>query len=273
MRRPPHPLAAHVAEVYLAQRALGCDVTRGEGCTVARSHPTPLIYDANFAFDLAPEVAADRARFEACLDAAFDGSSHRKVVCHAADPPIVEARLAAAGFEVDQVVQMVLEGPLAARAGPPDGASLREVSGDAGWDALVGLVQANFDERNAKNGHPPYERAVAVQMVASWRAKPGMRFWTAETREGACAYLGSWSGRDGLGMVEYLFTTPAWRHRGIATALIAWAVEAVRGEGADAVLIGAEIEDTPKAMYLDLGFVPVCLTREWLRLAAPDPNA
>ena len=43
--------AERVGRVYLAQRALGCDVTRHDGLTRVRSDPTPLIYDANFAFD------------------------------------------------------------------------------------------------------------------------------------------------------------------------------------------------------------------------------
>jgi len=42
----------------------------------------------------------------------------------------------------------------------------------------------------------------------------------------------------------------------------------VRAEGAQAVLSGAEVEDTPKQMYVDLGFRPVCRTREWLRHGA-----
>lgn len=275
MRARTPSLAADAARIYLAQRMLGCDVTRCDGFSLARNPATPLIYDSHFAFDVAGELAEDGAAFEAALDQAFAGAGHRKVVWHASDPPSVEARLAAHDFEVEQVLQMVLEGPLARapRAGAPW--RLHQATSEDDWAALVRLQRANFDERNARNGQPLYEPAVAEQLVASWRMKPGMRFWLAtlagreldtETSGEPCAYLGSWAGQDGLGMVEYLFTDPVARHRGIATALIAHAVEAVRSEGAEAVLIGADIEETPKSMYLGLGFSPVCLTRQWLRL-------
>ena len=44
--------AERVTRVYLAQRALGCEVVSRDGVEVVRSAATPLIYDANFAFDV-----------------------------------------------------------------------------------------------------------------------------------------------------------------------------------------------------------------------------
>ena len=71
-------------------------------------------------------------------------------------------------------------------------------------------------------------------------------------------------GPHGMGIVEDLFTLPAYRKRGIATALIRRAVEHARDRGMAAMLIGALAEETAKSLYVSLGFVPQCLTRHYL---------
>jgi len=272
MPTPDAELAARIAHVYVAQRSLGCEVTQGGGLTLARNRETPLIWDANFGFDVAPELAADDRALEHALADAFADAGHQKIVCHGGTPQVVEARLAALGFAAEQTLQLVLEGPLPARPAPPRDLEIAAAESEDDWAAIVRLQHANFAEQAVRIGRPPFERAVAEQMVRCWRMKPGMRLWLARRGADPCAFFGSWAGQGGLGMVEYLFTDPAARHRGIATALISHAVAAVRAEGAQAVLIGAEVEDTPKQMYVDLGFRPVCLTREWLRHGA-EPSA
>lgn len=69
----------------------------------------------------------------------------------------------------------------------------------------------------------------------------------------------------GVGKVEDLFTAPAFRHRGIATALIAHAVDDARQRGAGPVLIGADANDTPKAMYSAMGFRPLLMYRSFVK--------
>ncbi len=270
MSSPDRSLAERVARVYLAQRTLGCETTRRPGLTVARNRETPLIWDANFAYEIAAPLAHDPAALGAALDEAFADASHRKVVCDVDTAPGVEAALVALGFGVEQIVQLVLETELAHPTPMPEGVTIEAAESEPDWAALVDLQHANFTEKAEGGARPPMERVVAEQMVRSWRMKRAMRFWLARAEGVPCAYLGSWVGEAGLGMVESLFTEPGARHRGIARALIGRAVAEVRAEGAEAVLIGADIEDTPKQMYLDLGFRPVCLTREWLRLPDAD---
>jgi ribosomal protein S18 acetylase RimI-like enzyme len=72
-----------------------------------------------------------------------------------------------------------------------------------------------------------------------------------------------------MGIVEDLFTLPAYRRRGIATALIRHAVAYARDRGMTTMLIGALAEETAKSLYVSLGFVPQCLTRHYL-LDAPS---
>jgi len=261
------------ARTYLAQRALGFRTTRGPGFRMVRHAETPLIYDANYAFGVEAGAADDPRRFFEALDAAHAGLAHRKVVCDPSTPPVVEALLAAHGYEAETVVQMVLRSAWPeGRTRHVEGLSIEPVETGADWADLVELQHRNFAERCEQRGVPPFERAVAEQMVESWRAKQPMTFWLARQGVEPCAYVGAWpgletSGAARLGMVEWLFTLPSRRHRGIATSLIARGVEHVRGRGAGPVLIGADVLDTPRQMYLALGFEPVCLTREWHRRA------
>ena len=65
--------------------------------------------------------------------------------------------------------------------------------------------------------------------------------------------------------MEDLFTVPAFRRRGVATALIAHAVGDARDRGAGPVLIGADPDDSPKHMYAAMGFRPLCVLRSYTR--------
>ena len=79
-----------------------------------------------------------------------------------------------------------------------------------------------------------------------------------------CAYGAGALCDNGVGMVEDLFTLPARRRRGVATAIIARAVADLRRRGAGPVLIGAHAGEPPKRLYAALGFAPVCVTREYV---------
>ncbi|OGO52256.1 MAG: hypothetical protein A2148_06360 [Chloroflexi bacterium RBG_16_68_14] len=80
------------------------------------------------------------------------------------------------------------------------------------------------------------------------------------------AYCSSWEGIDGVGQVEYLFTHPEYRHRGLATALIHRSVADCRERGAGHVVIVADPADTPKQMYAAMGFRPVAIKRSYWKL-------
>ena len=60
-------------------------------------------------------------------------------------------------------------------------------------------------------------------------------------------------------------THPAYRHSGLAPALLAHCDAACRSRGASAVVLNADSDDTPKAMYAALGFRSVTLKREYWR--------
>ena len=98
-----------------------------------------------------------------------------------------------------------------------------------------------------KGQHDPWGAGVTEQMVAAKRVKaPDLRFWLARADGTDAAFFSSWPRRDGVGIVEDLFTRPEFRHRGIATALIAHSVADARERGAGLVAISARAADTPK---------------------------
>jgi predicted GNAT family acetyltransferase len=76
-----------------------------------------------------------------------------------------------------------------------------------------------------------------------------------------------------VGLVEDLFTLPAYRHRGIATALVAHAVADVRAQGVEPILIGTDSGDTPKHMYAAMGFRPLVLTHQYVRLTPVETRS
>jgi GNAT superfamily N-acetyltransferase len=103
-------------------------------------------------------------------------------------------------------------------------------------------------------------------MVASYRKKaPTYQFFLAREDGVDCAYGAGVLCANGMGMVEDLFTLPSFRKRGIATAMIAQAITYVRNQGAEQILIGALATEPPKRLYASLGFLPVCMTREYIK--------
>jgi len=172
------------------------------------------------------------------------------------------ARLALDNYrELTSTIQLVLEGPL--RAHPRD-LDLRSVTTEADWQCLYTLVRHNQTAGERTHGEVmPVE--VTRGIVVSYRQKaPAYRFFGRE--DGVdCAYGAGVLCANGQGMVEDLFTLPAFRKRGIATAIITRAITYVRRQGADQILIGAHATEPPKRLYAALGFAPVCVTREYIK--------
>jgi GNAT superfamily N-acetyltransferase len=139
------------------------------------------------------------------------------------------------------------------------------VTTEADWQGLHTLVRRDHEDGSRTQGgalSPEVTRGI----VASYRQKaPACQFFLARADDGDCAYGAAVLCEDGLGMVEDLFTLPAFRRRGIATAIIAQAVSHVRSRGAEHVLIGAHATEAPKRLYASLGFKPVCVTRDYFK--------
>jgi GNAT superfamily N-acetyltransferase len=156
---------------------------------------------------------------------------------------------------------MVLEGDFIATQKQVD---IREVISDSDWQTyreLQDLDQAEYRERLGRPAVPPDGEYLSYVRAKS----PPAHTWLAFEQGQARAYCSSWSGENGVGQVEDLFTLPDFRHRGLATALIAHCVSNVRMLGAGPVVIIADPSDTPMAMYAAMGFRPLFVARSQYR--------
>ena len=79
-----------------------------------------------------------------------------------------------------------------------------------------------------------------------------------------------WDGLDGVGYVEDVFVEPAYRHRGLATALLHRCAADTRARGTRALTLVADADDTPQAMYAAMGFRHVATKRRYVRYRRPE---
>jgi GNAT superfamily N-acetyltransferase len=103
-------------------------------------------------------------------------------------------------------------------------------------------------------------------IVADYRAKSEVvQFFLAHVEGVACAYGSAVVSPFGMGIVEDLYTLPLYRKRGIASALVAHIVDYARARGVGPMLIGAVADAAPRRLYASMGFVPQCVTRQYLK--------
>jgi GNAT superfamily N-acetyltransferase len=279
---PDQDLLARVYETLEGYYELGCEVRDEPLARFVRNLDTPSIYDVNFAAFVRAETTAEIESVLERADDLFDSLPHRVFHIDPWTPPAVEAQLMLQGFEFEDELQLLLEGPLSpsqARvpaapvgkaavaagelqvANDPPAIDIRLVESDEDWSTIRRLTRLDHEEQAGRGVHPLWDENVTTEMVATKRAKaPALRFWLARADGTDCAFLSSWPGANGVGKVEDLFTHPELRHRGIASALIAYCVRDARERGAGPVLIGALPNDTPMRMYAAMGFRPFCVT-------------
>jgi GNAT superfamily N-acetyltransferase len=263
-------LIDRVADTTAAYLAIGCEVFEAEGARFVRHRDWPLLYDANHVSHVRCQTEAELDRLLARMDVEFAGCSHRRLDLDPATPSFVSARLTLDGFAPDETLEFVLEGELRATPRPAD---IREITTDAGWAAYAELQEMDFRETRARQGQA-FNPEVAAAFLEIKRSRMGVvRYWLAHVDGVPRAYFASWPGENGVGIVEDLFTHPEFRHRGLATSLIAHCVADARARGAGPVVIGADPSDTPKRMYADLGFRPLLVARRCERhLQVPEPR-
>jgi GNAT superfamily N-acetyltransferase len=200
------------------------------------------------------------------VDVAYSALGHRSFKVDPLTPPPFVARLVVEGYEPSVELQSILETSVDARARP---VAIRPVAGDADWLSLAKLVRMDHLESARRRGVECWPQAITDQMVEQKKCKaPGVQFFLARVDGNDCAFFSSWPGVNGIGKVEDLFTVPSFRHRGIATALMVHAIADTRRRGAEAVLIGADVNDTPKLMYYRMGFRPLLLYSSYIKILA-----
>lgn len=255
-------LIARVSETTAAYMEFGCETFEAESARFVRNRDCPNLWDANHVSHVRCEGEADFQRLLWRADAEFSHCKHRRFDLDEQTPPQFAARLAVEGYAPNETIELLLEGELHARPRPAD---IRPIETDADWAAYAGLQEMDYRENSARQGRE-FNADVPAKFVIVKRAKPpDVRYWHAYVDGVPRSYFSSWQGRNGIGIVEDLFTHPEYRHRGIATALIAHCVADARLHGAGPVVIGADPTDTPKVMYAAMGFRPLLVARNYVR--------
>lgn len=119
-----------------------------------------------------------------------------------------------------------------------------------------GVVRTSLDAAIRASDEP-----VDAAELGSPEAVPGLAAWVL-LRDGA-AVAGAWSFRHGTDCGIYTVgTAPAWRRRGLATALLRHVLAVAAQDGART----ATLQSTPMArgLYSALGFTPVGRYEEWI---------
>lgn len=262
-------LVRRACATYQGYMELGNEVFQADGATFVRNRGCPLRHDSNFVG--AVRVGNTQSEVAALIERTereFAGYKHRKFSLDPLTPQPFVARLLLDGYPAETTVQLLLEGEL--RAAPKD-IEIRLVESDDDWAAHDRLQALDWDEHRGRieKKEPDDTPEVLRDFTIAKRAKsPMLRTWLAYEAGDARAFFSSWPGIDGLGMVEDLFTEKEYRHRGLATALIAHCVADARARGARDVLIGADATDTPKQMYAAMGFRPLFTTQSYSRSVA-----
>jgi GNAT superfamily N-acetyltransferase len=254
-----------ISATYAWYQGYGNRVDRQALATYVHNLEHPDIWDANHVSGVRAGGGAAIEQVLRHADRVFAHCAHRCVIADPLTPEAFVARLALDDFkELPPTIHMVLEGPLAARGADIE---LRAVATDDDWRVLYELVRLDLLEGKAARGMT-IEDDIARGIVAGYRSKAAVsQFFVAAIDGVICAYGSTVVGPYSMGIVEALFTLPAYRRRGIATAMIRHAVAHARECGMGPMLIGALADEAPKRLYASLGFEPRCLTRQYLREA------
>lgn len=245
--------------VNQAMLAIGNEVFQADGATFVRNRSLPDVEEANHVANVTASAPDEIDRLLARVEREFDGCPRRRFDLDFRTPPLFEARLLLDGYRASEHILFVLEGGL---VGEAKGHDIRQVTDEAGWDARTALMEVSWREDTGQVGT---EGAAQVAWPSGREKSPPMRYWLAYVDGEARAYCASWPGVDGVGQVEYLFTHPGFRHRGLATALIHRCVADCRERGAGPVVVTTDASDTPRHMYEALGFRPVAVKRNYTK--------
>jgi ribosomal protein S18 acetylase RimI-like enzyme len=244
-----------------AHEALGHRTFEAEGAVFVRNPALPDIHVANYCRSVTVATREAMDRLLARADREFRDCPHRCFEVDPDTPTAFEDRLMREGYEAREFVLMVLEGELPGRPKPVE---LELAASEASWAAADRLKRIDWAEAREKAGLSPLPRVGDRLALASRLKTPPDRKWLVLADGAARGMSSAWQ-VDGLGQVEDVFVEPAYRHRGIATALIHHCVADCRAQGAGAVVIVADAADTPRHMYAAMGFRAVATKRRYVR--------
>lgn len=248
--------------------SLGANISAQAGFEVVR-HPT--------APDHALGNFITRVRDRAAAPAIVTNDSTAlpaRLVIDADTPPPVEAAVALADWTVEHLLLLAL--PATISIPEPHGLDTCVAEGDTDWQAIERLFRIDHLEEDARHGVParPLEQTRAAIDLRRTLG-PEVDYLLAERDGATVSTIAVWVSMKGIGVIEDVFVHPGQRGKGTATQMLRHAVARARARGAGSIMIGAEVDDTPKHLYHAFGFRPVSVQRSYTRQAPrndPQPN-
>jgi len=234
---------------------------------------TPDVWDSNCATRARAATSDEVEELMADAGRRYAGAGHRVFKLDPLTPAALEVRLLLDGYQGDAMLHLVLpEGEEVTDisqtpAGSRPTVSIRRAESDADWASVAGLARADHQEAAAREDRLVWSQDVTDQLVARKRLRSEQLPFFLASLDGrdvghGCAWAGT--AEERVGMVEDLFTDPAFRHRGVASTLIAHGIAWARAAGAGPVMIGAAADDTPRLMYAAMGFRPTFVSRNYV---------
>ena len=239
-----------------------------DGALFVRNRSIPDKYYANHVEQVTASTPEEIARLSERVEIEFEGFGHRYFYVDRDTPVEFEAWLLMEGYQRTDSLVMVLTGDL---RGTPKPYEIRLVETDADWQAyhdLIATADREFDRNTpaqTANSDASASEAQAQRIAALRAISPPVRYWGAYAEGAARAFFSSWTSPDGIAVLDFLYTHPDYRRRGLATALVHHCVADVRARGAGPIALETDPADTPKRMYAAMGFRPLSLSHEYLK--------
>ena len=192
----------------------------------------------------------------AAADEALRKASHRKLVVHDQE---LGVRLAPAlsrdGWNVYRLLVMVRDRAPERTAPSGTGAEVDRASGARALAAFRREQPFGWQPEAVEQLHSMDERYGRALRARDFAAPP-------DDPAAACRLYTA----DGLAQVDEVGTLERRRGRGYATAAVLAAVETALAEGCDPVFLLTDAADWPQQLYARLGFSPIGLLYEFLKL-------
>lgn len=250
-----------VLRAFDEYHTLGASTAERWGALFVRNPEAPTIDDANHVRRIRTRAVEADALF-AEANRWFADLPYRSFRTDPLTTPVVEARLALEEYEPQEELILVLEGEVRGARATPD---MREVASEDDWRAWWELKELSVREGGVWDAAGP-------SWMAYTRSKcPPVRYVLARDDERPTGFFSVFV-CGGVGYLEDLYVRPEYRLRGIATALVARCHEEGLARGAALTFLPTLVRDTPKRMYVRMGFRPLAVVRSYRKRVQEPPK-
>ena len=248
-----------VAELVARYWSLGAhtqdlDGGRVVSCPVAPEHPL-----GTYLMRVSANTSTQVDRLLADASAVLARPCER-IFLSSATPAVVEAYLMLLDWVPELQLQLLFPSSTAVEAPTVPLRPIRDVDGD--WSQIEALFRIDHLEEDARAGQRARSEADTHSAVLlRRRLVPAVEYFGVERAGTLVACVALWLTNGQAALIEDVFVRPEARGAGLATEMLRFAVAEARRRGAGPIVIGAEVDNTPKHLYARFGFQPIALVR------------